>query len=55
MNKLAVGIDIGGTNTSIGLINREGKVLYEHAIATQTREHFEDFVADMYHEITVGI
>jgi glucokinase len=55
MNKLAVGIDIGGTNTSIGLIDREGKVLYEHAIATQTREHFEDFVADMYREITVGI
>lgn len=55
MNKLAVGIDIGGTNTSIGLINREGKVLYEQAMATQTREHFEDFVADMYHEITLGI
>lgn len=55
MNKLAIGIDIGGTNTSIGLINRDGVVVHEQSIATQTREHFEDFVADMYHEITLGI
>ncbi len=27
--RLAVGIDIGGTNTSIGVVDREGNVLYE--------------------------
>lgn len=29
MKQVAIGIDIGGTNTSIGVIDREGNVLYE--------------------------
>ncbi len=29
MSKIAVGIDIGGTNTAIGIVDGEGKVLYE--------------------------
>lgn len=51
MNKLAVGIDIGGTNTAIGIIDKEGKVYYEHSIPTQTREKVEDYVLDLCTEI----
>jgi glucokinase len=51
MNKLAVGIDIGGTNTAIGLIDREGNVFYEHSIPTQTQERIEDYVRDVCSEI----
>jgi len=29
MRQVAIGIDIGGTNTAIGIVDREGKVLYE--------------------------
>lgn len=29
MRQVAIGIDIGGTNTSIGVVDREGNVLYE--------------------------
>jgi len=29
MKQVAIGIDIGGTNTSIGVVDREGNVLYE--------------------------
>jgi glucokinase len=29
MRQVAIGIDIGGTNTAIGVVDREGKVLYE--------------------------
>ena len=29
MRQVAIGIDIGGTNTAIGVVDREGNVLYE--------------------------
>ena len=29
MIKLSIGIDIGGTNTAIGIVDQEGKVLIE--------------------------
>ncbi len=55
MNKLAAGVDIGGTNTVIGIVDREGHVVYEHAIPTQTHEKIEDFVAELCGEIQKGI
>ena len=35
MNQLAVGIDIGGTNTAFGLTNRKGEILFEGNIPTR--------------------
>ena len=29
MKQVAIGIDIGGTNTAIGVVDREGNLLYE--------------------------
>ena len=29
MRQVAIGIDIGGTNTAIGVVDHEGNVLYE--------------------------
>ena len=29
MRQVAIGLDIGGTNTAIGEVDREGNVLYE--------------------------
>ena len=32
MKKVAIGVDIGGTNTAIGAVARDGKVLYKTPI-----------------------
>lgn len=44
MKKLAGGIDIGGTNTAIGLVDREGQVLATHSIPTRAYPDVEEFV-----------
>ena len=35
MNKYALGIDLGGTGTKFGLVNKDGKVLRANSISTQ--------------------
>ncbi len=46
MKEAAVGIDIGGTNTEIGVVDRDGKILIQSSIPTQenneTVEHYVD-------------
>lgn len=49
--KLAVGIDIGGTNTVFGFVDREGKILAEDKMPTCNYEKAEGFVADLYGRI----
>lgn len=45
---VAVGIDIGGTNTVYGFADREGNVLAEGKISTQEYRHAENFVSTLY-------
>ncbi|MDV7188462.1 ROK family protein [Lutibacter sp. TH_r2] len=47
MNKVAIGIDIGGTNTAIGLTNREGKVLIKQSIPTPKHGIIELYLDDI--------
>ena len=47
MTEIAIGIDIGGTNTVFGCIDSEGKTVAEGSIPTQTKEHFEDYIDDL--------
>jgi glucokinase len=47
MKDVTVGIDIGGTNTKFGIVDREGKVLTQGSISTQEHEEFESFFRDM--------
>ena len=42
--KYALGIDIGGTNTVVGLVNKEGKVLGTDSIKTQSFPVLEEYV-----------
>lgn len=44
MKKLAGGIDVGGTNTAIGLVDREGQVLATHSLPTRAYPDVEEFV-----------
>jgi glucokinase len=45
MKSIAVGIDIGGTNTKYGLVDRNGNVLAKHSLSTPQFPKVEDFVA----------
>ena len=47
MNKLAVGIDIGATNTDIALVNPDGKVLGRRGLKTQEYDSPEHYVRDI--------
>jgi glucokinase len=38
MVKLSIGIDIGGTNTAIGVVNQEGKILIEDSLPTPSKK-----------------
>lgn len=45
----AIGIDIGGTNTKIGIVNHRGQIIFETAIRTDRYERVEDFI-DALHD-----
>jgi glucokinase len=55
MSEVIVGIDIGGTTTKFGLVDLDGKVLYQSKIITQTHEDFQDFITDLVNAIKNGI
>ena len=42
MRQVAIGIDIGGTNTAIGVVDREGNVLYEKKPQLETPQKREN-------------
>ncbi len=48
MNRLAVGIDIGGTNTVFGLTNRKGEILFEESIRTKDFANAEELIQTIY-------
>ena len=43
MKKLAMGIDIGGTNTAFGLVDEDGNVVAESKISTDKFKHYDDY------------
>lgn len=51
MKKVAVGIDIGGTNTEIGLVDDHGTILVRSAVSTTTHSDIDTFVAYIAEEI----
>jgi glucokinase len=46
--KVVAGVDIGGTNTVIGFVDRDGKILKEDRIKTNQFPVFEDYVKALY-------
>lgn len=49
--QVALGIDIGGTNTKFGLVNHRGEILSKGAIKTDEFENVEDFINELYKNI----
>ena len=50
---VVVGIDIGGTNTIFGFVDREGNILAEDSIGTAYYDEPEVFVAALYEKIMI--
>jgi glucokinase len=42
--KLAIGMDIGGTNTVFGIVNHRGDILYRGALCTAEYSEVDDFI-----------
>ncbi|GAA4304984.1 ROK family protein [Compostibacter hankyongensis] len=50
--QLAVGIDIGGTNTVFGIVDRRGNLLSEGSISTRAHAEVPLFVEDLYNALS---
>ncbi len=48
MKKLAIGIDIGGTNTVFGLVDNEGNMHGEASISTRKYPDIDQYVEELY-------
>ncbi len=44
MQEISVGIDIGGTNSAYGLVNKNGKIVFQDSMPTRGYAKVEDFV-----------
>ena len=53
--QLAIGIDIGGTNTVFGLVDARGNIKYRGAIGTKKQADVNDFINDLYKAILPAI
>jgi glucokinase len=52
MEQLAVGVDIGGTGTKFGIVDRLGNLLFSSEMPTRGKEEIEGFVDDLYNNLS---
>ncbi len=55
MKELTVGIDIGGTNTKYGIVDRQGNVVYQGRISTAQYDEFRDYFKALAAAIREGM
>lgn len=51
----ALGIDIGGTNATFGIVDPRGEIHYRGAIKTAKHEQVEDFIEELYQAVVPAI
>ena len=51
----ALGIDIGGTNTVLGLVDPRGFIQYRGAFSTKTHETVETFIETLFEHTNPAI
>ncbi len=51
MAELAIGIDIGGTNTKFGVVDKNGHILEQGRTLTNDKSTAQDFIEDLYQKI----
>jgi glucokinase len=55
MKELTIGIDIGGTNTKYGIVDREGNVVNQGSISTAQYDEFKDYFAGLAEALRISI
>ncbi len=55
LEALAVGIDIGGTGTKFGIVDRTGNVLFTGDLSTKKHKKIETFIDELHDKLTVLI
>jgi glucokinase len=55
MEQLAIGIDIGGTGTKFGIVDREGNVLFSNHMSTRGFETIEEFISELQKNVQLLI
>jgi glucokinase len=53
--KLAIGIDIGGTGTKYGIVDRDGNVLFSGEMSTKKHKEIEHFIDELHDHLKVLI
>ena len=51
MKEVTVGVDIGGTNTQYGFVDREGNCLFDDTMPTQVYESVEQYVEALHNNV----
>ncbi len=52
MKKFAVGIDIGGTNTKFGIVDKEGNILTQGRMLTNEKDTVQGFIEDLHEHLS---
>lgn len=46
-DKLSIGVDVGGTNTKFGVVNKKGEIIVQDRIRTDKRDSVAEFIEDL--------
>lgn len=52
MTDFAIGVDIGGTNTKFGIVNKNGKILKQDRMLTNEKESVKEFIEELHNKLT---
>jgi glucokinase len=52
LEPLAIGIDIGGTGTKYGIVDRVGNVLFSGSMSTKKHAQVETFIDELHKKVT---
>ncbi|MEP7277227.1 MAG: ROK family protein [Bacteroidota bacterium] len=55
LQQLVIGIDIGGTGTKFGIVDRDGNVLFSSEISTKKHATVESFIIELHEALSVLI
>ena len=51
LQPLAIGIDIGGTGTKFGIVDRNGNILFSNEISTRNHKEVEGFIDELHNNL----
>src|SRR5215471_13190039 len=55
LDPLAIGVDIGGTGTKFGIVDRNGNVLYSSEMSTKKHKQVETFIDELFDHLKILI